>query len=443
MPPDSSTSLNALCDYLSERRQAILQKWRKSVDADPDQTTSRSLTRRQFNDHIPEVLDAFERKLRAGAAGPASRAAHRDQKREEVKHGLHRWQQGYRLQELMNEWEHLQLCLFEELEVFAAKHPDVDRAVLANAHRQMILLVHESIGESTDQYERMQQAEAVGHVSALTLALDTVNEIERRRAALIHQAVHDLRGDVFGVSVAANLLGKADIALADREKVAAMLAHGVEGLTAMLHELMELARLEAGQEVREVAEFDAAVLITELCAVHQSFAVERGLFLKANGPATLVVDGDAARVRRLLQNLLLNALRYTEHGGVQVSWDEDDANWWIMVDDTGPGMVAGSDAPMVDALKEATVSARESDEKAVTSRGETAMVLDSSEGETSARSTPSQQHGEGIGLSIVKRLCELLDGSLELVSSVESGTTFRVVLPRRYANSRPSSSSAA
>ena len=54
-------------------------------------------------------------------------------------------------------------------------------------------------------------------------------------------------------------------------------------------------------------------------------------------------------------------------------------------------------------------------------------------------SPPAPQHaGEGIGLSIVKRLCELLDASLELTSSAESGTTFRVVLPREYKSSTTS-----
>jgi hypothetical protein len=67
-----------------------------------------SLTRGQFNDHIPQVLDAFERKLRSRPGGAAASAADLETKKEEVKHGLHRWQQGYRLQELMREWGHLQ-----------------------------------------------------------------------------------------------------------------------------------------------------------------------------------------------------------------------------------------------------------------------------------------------------------------------------------------------
>src|SRR6185503_11533456 len=111
-----SQQFAALSDHLGTRRDAILRAWRNAAWADPAQTTGRSLTLGQFNDHVPEVLDAFEHKLRARAGGADARAADAEQKQEEVKHGLHRWQQGYRLQELMHEWGNLQLCLFEELD---------------------------------------------------------------------------------------------------------------------------------------------------------------------------------------------------------------------------------------------------------------------------------------------------------------------------------------
>ena len=439
MTQTTRQQLEALSEYLGTRRKAILLAWQKAVGADPEQTTARSLTRGQFNDHIPEVLDAFERALRARPGGTEARAADLEQKQEEVKHGLHRWQQGYRLQELMHEWGHLQRCLFEAMETFAEAHPELERATLMEANRQMITLVNEAIGESAGQYERMQQAEAAGHLEDLTVALASVSEIERRRAALIHQAVHDLNSDVFGVTVAANLLGKSGIAEAKRADFAALLKQGVEGVTAMLGELMELARLEAGQERREIAEFDAAALITDLCDINQPVARERDLFLKLEGPPQLSVDSDAAKVRRLLQNLLRNALKYTERGGVTVSWGEEKENWWLMVKDTGPGMAAGPSAPMIVGLKEATASARESDEKTAETKGETSQVLTPPQDATSANRPTHPQHGEGIGLSIVKRLCELLDASLELASSAETGTTFRVVLPRRYQASRISS----
>jgi signal transduction histidine kinase len=432
MTTTQGEQLAALGDYLVERRNLILAALRKAADADPAQTTVRSLTRGQFNDHIPQVLDAFEAKLRARPGGAAAKAADIATRKGEVKHGLHRWQQGYRLQELMHEWGHLQLCLFNELEEFAATHPEFRRETLAEANRQMITLVNDAISESTGQYERMQQAEAAGRVGDLEGALASINEIERRRAALIHQAVHDLNGNVFGVTVAAKLLGGPDIVEAERAEFADLLQRGVQSVTVMLSDLTELARLEAGRETREITPFDPGKLIRELGDVNRPIADGRGLFLEVRGPRTLQVAGDPAKVRRLLQNLLLNALNYTKRGGVTLSLGEEDENWWAMVKDTGPGLVTGPDTPIVDGLKEATASARESDEKAAAIAGELSHVLVPPPGGAGALRSAEHQPGEGIGLSIVKRLCELLDASLEMASSTETGTTFRVVFPRHY-----------
>jgi signal transduction histidine kinase len=268
-------------------------------------------------------------------------------------------------------------------------------------------------------------------------ALASVNEIERRRATLIHQAVHDLGNDVVGVGIAASLLGQPEVGEAQRVEFATLLQQGVGGLTAMLGALTELARLEAGQEVRKVAPFDAADLLTGLCDTNQPLAQTRGLFLKMSGPASLAVEGDADKVRRLVKNLLINALKYTEHGGITVSWSEEKGNWWVMVKDTGPGLLAGPGAPLLVGLQDATASAKESDEKSAAIKGEISHVLAQPQAASLPKRPPHQQSGEGIGISIVKRLCELLYASLEIASSAETGTTFRVVFPRRYRLSLP------
>ena len=232
--------------------------------------------------------------------------------------------------------------------------------------------------------------------------------------------------------MAANALGRTSTTEANRVEFSKMLGQGVQSVQAMLGELMELARLEAGQERREITTFDASAMIIDLSKVTQSIAQERGLFLKVDGPPRLSVQGDSGRVRRLLQNLLMNALKYTEQGGVTLSWGEEKKNWWLMLQDTGPGMLAGPGAPMIVGLKEATASARESDVKGAAMEGEVSHVLTPPPGTQTTTIASHQKPGEGIGLSIVKRLCELLDASLEMVSSVETGTTFRVVLPRHY-----------
>jgi signal transduction histidine kinase len=430
MPPTKSEQFNALSDFLGTQREALLQAWWKAADSDPKQTTVRALTRGQFIDHIPQVLDAFEQKLRARPGGAADRAADVVTRREETKHGLHRWQQGYRLQELMHEWGHLQLCLFEVVETYAAAHPEFESGSLAEAIHLMITLVNEAISESTAQYERMQQAEAAGRLSDLEGALASISGIERRRAALIHDAVHDLNGNVFGVSLVARVLAAPDIAAAERADFTKQLEQGMQSVTTMLYDLKELARLEAGRETRQITEFDAAAVVIELGNANRQIAAGRGLFLEVKGPSTLSVYGDSGKTRRLLQNLLLNALKYTVHGGVTVSLGVEGDNWWLMVKDTGPGILGGPGAPMVVGLKEATASARESDENAAAISGQIPHVLVSA-GATLAQAA-NQQPGEGVGLSIVKRLCELLDASLEMASAAGTGTTFRVVLPRRY-----------
>ena len=320
MPLTKIQQLAVLSDVLASRREAILLAWRKAARADPEQLTGRALTLGQFLDHIPQILDAFELKLRSRPGGADARAAEIDEKEEKVKHGLHRWQQGYRLQELINECGHLQLCLFEELGSITAAHPELENATLVEAYRQLLYLISDTISESTAQYERMQQAEAAGRVGDLMGALANVNEIERRRATLIHQAVHDLNSDVLGVSIAATMASRTDMVETDRVESASFLQRAVQGLSGMLGELMDLARLEAGQENRVIAGFDAGVLIAELCDSNQPFAHERNLFLKVQGPARLFVEGDAEKVRRVAKNLLVNALKYTDSGGVTVSW---------------------------------------------------------------------------------------------------------------------------
>jgi signal transduction histidine kinase len=432
MVAPKSQVFDALCNFLVARREELLLAWRKAVDTDPEQPTARSLTRGQLYDHIPEVLDAFARRLCSGPGSKEAQTADFAKIQEEVKHGSHRWQQGYQLPEVLHEWRHLQLCLFEEIEAFAAAHPDFGRDTLAEANRQMINFVNETITESATQYARMQQAEAAGRLHDLGNALTALRQIERHRTALIHQAVHDLRGNVQSITTAADVLGETSLAESERLEFAALIHQGVESVATMLGDLMELARLQAGLERAEITTFDAAVLMTELAQVNRPIASERGLFLNVEGVAHLPIESDQGKVRRLLQNLLLNALKYTVQGGVTLSWGEEKENWWFMVKDTGPGIPPESNAPMVTALKEATASARESDEKIAAGEGKTSQVLTTPPNNAATTPQPHRQPGEGIGLSIVKRLCELLDASLEMASSAETGTTFRVVFPRHF-----------
>jgi len=336
-----------------------------------------------------------------------------------MKHGITRWQQGYRLQELMHEWGHLQMCLLAELDDFSTTNPDFDRASLSEAARHLAVMVNEAICESAVQYQHMQQAEAASHIDDLMGALTSVLEIERGRSTLIHQAVHDLGNNVNSVGMTANLLGEKEIAETERVEFAAILQQGVKSVSGMLGELMELARLEAGQERREISGFDAGALVDTLCDLNRAVAREKNLFLHVETMPPLFVEGDAGKVRRLLENLMRNALKYTEHGGVSVGRGEDKSSWWVSITDTGPGLPKSAETQLLAEMKKATEIAAEVGNVSI------------------PKPSLKQPPGEGIGLSIVKRLCDLLDASLEVTSPEGRGTMFKVVFPKRYPGALP------
>ena len=420
-------ALADLAQYLSAQRGSILRAWQRSVADDPQLTTSSSLSRAQFTDHIPQVLDAFERRLQA--QDPVEKeVATEEQKTSAAEHGLHRWQQGYQQSETIREWGHLHYWVLSELEDYAQAHPQLDPQVMSVARRSLVRLCGEGVCESASSYERLQRTEAASRVRELEGALRHLRTLERQRAETWREAAHDLRGSVGVISNASTLIARDVDADPTRSQTYRMLERSVASVRALLSDLIDLARLEAGQEQRRVAPFDVAAMLRDFCETLRPLAVQRSLFLKADGPQNLEVEGDSVKVQRIVQNLVLNALSVTQQGGVRVSWGDREASgpqqWLLCVQDTGPGFSARSAAaPLEQALRQATADSHEAD------AGTPAAATLRSQ---SAAGGASDIGGEGVGLSIVKRLCELLDASLELETAPGKGTTFRVVFPRAY-----------
>jgi signal transduction histidine kinase len=435
-PTDNKAALAALARHLAVRRDAILRNWRRSIEADPELTTPSALPRAQLNDHLPQLLDAFERRLQA--RDPIDKeVAVEDQKSVAAEHGLHRWQQGYRQGEAIREWAHLQYCVLNELEEYALAHPPLQATVMPIARRALVRLCGEGVCQSASSYERLQRTEAASRGRELEWALLQLQRLERQRAEGWREAAHDLRGTVGVVSNASTALLAQPVDDPRRAVTARMLQRSVESLRTLLTDMMDLARLEAGQEQLRIARFDAAALLREYCETLRPLAQERELFLSAAGPRRLWVEGDTAKVQRIAQNLLLNALHVTQRGGVRLSWDERSTagvdQWMLCVQDTGPGFRCESPAaPLEHAVLAATAEAQQ----AVS--GADSAPVPTLRSQSDADS-PRESGGEGIGLAIVKRLCELLDASLEMETAPHAGTTFRVIFPQRYL--RPQSKS--
>lgn len=388
------------------------------VRRDHTLTTNRVLPRSQLNDHVPGILVKFADELRGIPSGESTEPG-----ADAAAHGLHRWQQGYDLHEVTRELGFLNRCMVEEIHDYAAGNAGVSREALKSIELSWAAASSMTIEQSTSQYFQLQRLEASGHVNELEDALTQVKDLEQQRAELWRQIAHDLRGNVGVVATATRGLGLSKDAAASRDKFISILDRNVGSLRRLLDDVTSLTRLQAGYETRELAELDVSAEMADLCEGTQAFAAERGLYLRYEGPAPFLVTGDAVKLRRLAQNLILNALKYTAIGGVTLHWGDqgtgEDSRWLLSVRDTGPGMLAGPGSPLAVALQDATQLTHEVDGSAPS--------------EPSRDSRPVREGpGEGIGLSIVKRLADLLDASVELDSAEATGTTFTVLLPKRY-----------
>jgi signal transduction histidine kinase len=405
----------ALGAHFSARVPALVEAWRAAIAADPALTTNASLPRAQLVDHLPRWLETLARGLAAAPGRAASTRAASDETQEAEAHGLQRWQQGYDLHEVTREWAALHRCLVDELEGYLSGGVEVAARISADARMTLATYIGEATSESAAQFFALERLEAAGTVRDLEEALRGLRDLEHARAELWQQAAHDLRGNLGVVSNVAQGLALSDLPNERRADFLGRLRNNIGALHRLLDDVTDLARLHAGQEARRSAPFDAAAMLRSLCEDCRPVADAKRLFLKAEGVEALPVEGDAVKARRIAQNLLLNSLKYTLHGGVTVSWGDtaagDDGRWWLLVEDTGPGFHAGPGAPLLSAL--ATTPGQEpagDDERPV-----------------------HQSQGEGLGLAIVKRLCELLGASLEVDSAPDQGTRIRVLIPRSYA----------
>lgn len=357
---------------------------------------------------------------------------------------MHRWQQGYDIREAVREWGHLEAVIMRELDGYAATHPRLDPDVMPAAREVLMRLCADGTCESAARYVRLQQAEAAGRVRDLESSLRALQALEEERAKLLRETAHDLRGSVGVLASTTALLAKPQVAGPARERFHNLLQQRIGSISELLTDLVELARLEAGQSPLKIERFDAAERLREYCEMLRPAAAQRNLFLKWKGPRSLPVEGDSLKLQRIVQNLLLNALRATQQGGVVVRWSagkEKAARQWLLsIGDTGPGFALQATGPLRHALKRATEAAHHAHEAR---RGQAhagnrsrerkeAQTADDVLAAASGPGSATLPSGEGIGLSIVKRLCEVLGATLELETAPGHGTTIRMAFPVHY-----------
>ena len=182
-------------------------------------------------------------------------------------------------------------------------------------------------------------------------------------------------------------------------------------LLALVTSLLDYHRLEAGKMDLHPVAFNPHELLTDIYNSFLPLAEKKQLQLdfKEELPETLTLEGDPFRIRQIVENLLSNALKFTAAGGITLQAEYHGNQFMFCVSDTGCGMTASEQERI---FKEFT-------------------RLSSAQG----------QEGFGLGLSITRKLVELLLGRIDIESAPGKGSTFKVSMPLPSISPKPAPSS--
>ena len=234
----------------------------------------------------------------------------------------------------------------------------------------------------------------------LILARDRAEEMARAKASFLATMSHEIRTPMNGVLGMLHLLADSPLSPEQRDHLSTAQS-SAESLLAIINDILDFSKLEAGQMKIEATGFNLARLVDDAVALLRPAATDKGLSLVAVLGSSVPRDvvGDPTRLRQVLSNLMSNAVKFTEKGGItlRVALEEDGtslAKLRFEVIDTGIGIGPEESSSLFAEFVQADSS--------ITRRF----------------------GGTGLGLSICKRLVEMMGGEIGFASMPGQGTTF-------------------
>ncbi|MFW6078034.1 MAG: ATP-binding protein [Gemmatimonadota bacterium] len=263
--------------------------------------------------------------------------------------------------------------------------------------------------ESGRRYGRNDLALAESLAARAAIAVDNARLYEeaerasRAKTEFLAVMSHELRTPLTAVIGYADILrsgidGPVNSAQRQRlDRIEASARHLVE----LIEEILAFSRMESGRESVRIETVDLAAVAREVAARVRPSAVEEGLEFRLDIPEEPVeAETDAAKVRRILLNLLTNAVRFTPEGEVVITLEATDRTATFDIRDTGLGMAPEQIEHIFEPFWQA------------------------------AGALTRETGGTGLGLTVARRLARMLGGDIQVESEVGVGSTFSVRLPR-------------
>jgi signal transduction histidine kinase len=228
-------------------------------------------------------------------------------------------------------------------------------------------------------------------------------EVERAKDAMLGVVSHEMRTPL------AAIIGFAEV-IALRNDMATPFAERIrvnaQRLTYMVNDLLDHAQMQSGKLKIRNEPFSPASLLLLVRNLLSGLAEQKSLKLITHVDPALpeLIIGDNSRLQQILVNLIGNAIKFTEYGEVNVSVRMLETEWQMIVQDTGIGIPAERLPDIFEPFRRGSDYATR------------------------------QHQGAGLGLSIVKKLVELMEGRIDMLSTVGQGSVFTVTLPLKKAN---------
>lgn len=388
--PDSRAvreELSAFADHLHGARAAVLDRWRASgVEAAEGGGGSRE----KGTDRVARLLDALDAELRAyGAHGEADPPAPRARPRRRVRRETS-------LEQSVRELGALRVALAEEV----ARYRDATGRLRGVSADVASIAITRVLNTATDESVRSHSAARASMADELERTSALVERQAASRSRFISTVAHELRSPLNVIAGVAQILVRNREALGPHARLVEMLDRNVDGLARLLNDLVDYARLTAGEDPLRIETFRPRLVLESIADAARVEASAQGLEIVVDsGGAPESVATDRVKFGRIVANLLTNAVKVTGKGGVLVRMrDVGDDRWCVEVSDAGPE-IAPHELPKV------------FDEFARVGRF-------------------ARADGAGLGLPIARRLAEALGGTLEATSRPGGeGATFRLLLP--------------